>query len=327
MKSMNALLGGERDLKMVERDLILEEDEVLVKVLQSSICDADLRAYRGMHMPSDLPAFDYIGHEGGGEVVEIGAKVREFSVGDIAMLFGPHNSHGDYFKAKVQNLYKAPKDLPLKLAALGEPICVGMYGVYESAPKLGDVAAVVGLNFQGLLAVQAYKKSGASKVIAVDYNDSHLKIAKQTGADYAINTNDAPDVLAKVKELTNGYLCDVVYHSCGYWNPRFQDYFNLARELTRDEGTFASIPDIMSDFSATSTHRFHHHAINVRFPAFMHHSPAFREMWTPRMMRMFTEGGMDVEPLLTATFKLADYLEAMRLFDNDEDQVKVLLIP
>lgn len=325
MKTESALLTEKGNLGLVERELELNEDEVMVEVYQSSICDADLRAYKGLHMPGDLPKFDYLGHEGGGKVVEIGNKVREFKVGDQVMLFGPHASFSKYFKAAVDDLHKVPEGMDMKTASLGEPISVGMFAVTETNSQLGDVVAVVGLNFQGLIAVQALKKRGASKVIAIDYSDKHLSIAKEVGADELINTTKQ-ETMETVKELNEGDLCDVVFHSCGYWNPKAEEYFNLAVELTRDEGTLVSVPDIMSPIIA-GLHRIHHHGITVKFPALMHHSPAFRQIWVPKLMKMVQKGGIDINPLITAEYRMDSVKEAMQKFNDDADQVKIILKP
>lgn len=324
MKTNGIKLIGERNLIWEERDLSLKENEVLVKTHQASICDADLRAFRGLNMPSDLPTFDYIGHEGGGVVVEIGSKVREFKIGDKVIVFGPHNSFAEYFKAPVDNLHMTPDGMEMEIACLGEPIYVGAYGAYEANPQLGDTVAVVGLNFQGLLALQIFKKRGVGKLIAIDYSDKHLEIAKQFGADYIINTNEV-DAYSKVKELTNDKLCHVVFHSCGYWNTKYQDYFNLARELTCDEGTLASVPDMMSPFTDFSFHRIHHHALTIKLPAGMHHSAAFRKIWVPRIMDMVVNAKIDVKPLITGTFKISEMIQAMEDFDSNPDHVKVVL--
>ncbi len=325
MKTTGAVLHSLKHVSMEERTLVLEEDEVLVQTYQASICDADLRAYRGLHLPTDLPlhAFVTLGHEGGGTVVETGSKVREFKPGDRVMLFGPAASMAHYFKAKADDLHPVPDGLDMQVACLGEPTAVGMFAVVETDVQLGDTVAVVGLNYQGLLAVQALKKRGAAKVIAIDYSDRHLEIAKNTGADIAINTN-REDAFKRVEELTKGRLCDVAFHSCGYWNPRAEEYFGLAAELTKDEGTMISVPDIMSPIQV-KLHRFHHHGITVKFPALMHHSPAFRKIWVPRLMRMVQEGRIDIRPLITGSYGIDETAEAIAEFDRDEDHVKIVL--
>ncbi|MBP1934562.1 zinc-dependent alcohol dehydrogenase [Ammoniphilus resinae] len=323
--TLAAKLIEKENLILEEKKLELGEDEVLVKTHMASICDADLRAFRGLHMPGDLPKFDYLGHEGGGEVVAIGSKVREFKIGDKVMVFGPHNSFAYYFKAPVANLHKVPEGMDMSVACLGEPIAVGMYAVVETDIQLGDTVVVAGLNFQGLIAVQALKKRGASKVIAIDYSDKHLQIAAETGADVLINTTKE-NAFEKVHELTQGRLCDVVFHSCGYWNPRAEEYFNLSASLTKDEGTMVSVPDLMSNISAY-LHRIHHHGITLKFPALMHHSPAFREIWVPRLLRMVQEGGINLQPLITGRYPISEVVNAMQEFHQDPDQVKIVLVP
>lgn len=325
MESTSIFLSGTRAFETVQRKLELAEDEILVRTYQASICDADLRAWSGMHMPGDLPSFAYIGHEGGGEVVEVGSKVREFKVGDKVMAFGPLNTFSHYFKGAVHQFIKAPEGLDMEIACLGEPACVGVYGVFHSGVQLGDTVLVAGLNFQGLIAVQGLKKRGAHQVIAVDYSDAHLALAKQCGADVILNTN-THEVRGEIRELTKGRGVDVSLHSCGYWNPRAEDYFDLCIDVTRDEGILGSLPDIMSPIQA-NLHRLHHHAIDIRFHALMHHSPEFLKQWVPLLMRPIVQGDLDIKSLITGSYSLSQVDEAMKQFSEDEDQIKILLKP
>lgn len=314
-------------LDLVNKKITLEEDEVLVKTYQSSICDADLRAWQGQYIPDDLPpmCFPWPGHEGGGVVVEVGKKVKDFQVGDNVMLFGPCNSMADYFKAQENLIYKAPEGLDMEIASLGEPICVGMLGIVESGIQIGDIAVVAGLNFQGFIGVQGLKKSGAEKVIAIDYSDSHLKLAKKLGADITLNTtkDNVKDILF---ELTKGKGVDVCLHSCGYWNPRAEEYYNLCIDITRDQGYVASMPDIMSPIKV-NLHRFHHHSINVRFPAFMHRGVEFRKQWTDRLMNPIVKGMIDIKSLITGRYPLSKIQDAMQDYNDNLDHIKIIIIP
>ncbi|SDI89504.1 zinc-dependent alcohol dehydrogenase [Natribacillus halophilus] len=325
MQNKSIYLAGKHQLKTINRNLVIEDDEVLVKTTQASICDADLRAWSGMFMPDDLPSFAYIGHEGGGEVVEVGTKVKEFVVGDKVMGFGPLNTFAEYFKGKEQNLFKIPYGLDMEIASLGEPTCVGVYGVFQSGVQLGDTVLVAGLNYQGLIAVQGLKKRGADKVIAIDYSDAHLQLAEQLGADIAINST-VNDVRKEVFEITSGHGADVTYHSCGYWNPYTEEYFDICIDLTRDEGIMNSIPDIMSPIKV-NLHRLHHHAIDIRFSAVMHHGPEYLKRWVPYLMRPVIQGVFDIKSLITASYSLDQVDQAMKDFSEDKDHVKIVLQP
>jgi len=241
------------------------------------------------------------------------------------MLFGPHNSFAHYFKAPVDSLIEVPAGVDMTLASLGEPSAVGMYGVAQSGVVIGDTAVVMGLNYQGQIAVQGLRRSGASQVIAVDYDDFHLDVARRRGADVVVNS-ETSDVVGTVRELTGGVGADVVFHSCGYWNPRAEEYLAASLNVVRDEGIVASIPDIVSTIKV-SLHRVHHHGIDLRFPALMHHGADFRRRWVPRLMRPIFDETVQVRDLITAEFPLEEVGEAMRVFNTDLSQIKVVLKP
>jgi threonine dehydrogenase-like Zn-dependent dehydrogenase len=313
----------EYEIVLDQREVELADHEILVKTAQASVCDADLRYASGMPWPNDLPPFEWPGHEGGGIVIDVGSKVRKVSPGDRVMLFGLDGCWAEHFKSPERNIFKAPDGLSDTAAFLGEPVAVGMYGVFASGVELGDDVAVIGLNFQGLIAVQGLKAKGARRIIAVDYSEKHLTMAKELGADVLINTTQIGAIEA-IRELTSGIGVDVSYHSCGYWNPRAEEYFNIALEVARDEGIVTSVTDIMSPINV-NLHRAHHHALDVRFPAIMHHSPHFREQWVQRVLRPVADGLVNIEKLVTAKVSLKEAAKAMELFKEDEDQVKILL--
>jgi len=313
----------EFDIVVDERNVELEDHEILIKTVQASICDADLRYASGMDWPNDLPPFDWPGHEGGGIVVDVGAKVRKVAPGDRVMLFGLDGCWARHFKSPERNIFKAPDGLSDVAAFMGEPVAVGMYGVFASGIELGDDVAVSGLNFQGLIAIQGLKARGARRIIAIDYSDKHLQMAKDLGADVLINTT-RDNAISAVRDLTSGTGVDLSYHSCGYWNPRAEEYYDIALEIARDEGIVTSVTDIMSRINV-NLHRAHHHALDIRFPAIMHHAPAFREQWVQRVLRPVVDGFVNIEKLVTGSFPLEKASEAMELFKNDEDQVKILL--
>ena len=313
----------EFDIVVAERDIELGAHEILIETKQASICDADLRYVSGMPWPHDLPPFDWPGHEGGGIVAEIGSKVQKVKPGDRVMLFGLDGCWASHFKSPERNIFKAPEGLSDTVAFMGEPVAVGMYGVFASGVELGDDVAVSGLNFQGLIAVQGLRAKGARRIIAIDYSDKHLDMAKSLGADIVINTTKT-DAIAEVRELTKGRGVDVSYHSCGYWNPRAEEYYDIALEIARDEGIVTSVTDIMSPIRA-NLHRAHHHALDIRFPAIMHHGLYFREKWVQRVLRPVVDGTVDIEALVTARYPLKEAAAAMDLFKRDPDQVKVVL--
>jgi L-iditol 2-dehydrogenase len=165
----------------------------------------------------------------------------------------------------------------MEVASLGEPACVGIYGVFQSGVQPGDDVLVAGLNFQGQIAVEGLKAKGTSQVIAVDYREPRLKMAKEPGADVVLDMK-TDDVASRIEGLTQYNAdqdagnhqsgdagVDVSFHSCGYWNPNQEAYFNLCVENTRDEGIVASIPDLIEPVTV-DLHRIHHHGMESGCP-------------------------------------------------------------
>lgn len=340
MESTSVRMPEPGTLQTVERELELANDEVLVQTARASICDADLRAWKGLTIPDDLPdgLFEYPGHEGAGVVTETGNAVTDYRKGDEVMLFGPNNSFSTHFKAPSESLQKAPDGISLELASLGEPACVGIYGVFQSGVQPGDDVLVAGLNFQGLIAVEGLNKKGANQVIAADYREDRLEMAKKRGADVVLNT-ESDDISDEIEELTEynadkaakGHQSgdagvDVSFHSCGYWNPHQEDYFNLCVANTCDEGIVISIPDMMEPVTV-DLHRIHHHGMEIRMPNLMHHGPEFLDRWIPRLMKPIVNGTIEVGSLVTSTYPISQADEAMKQYNEDDSQVKIALTP
>ena len=122
-----AILRGERDIDLVEKTLVCGDNEVIVKNHLIGICGSDKSFYRGQLPPKTAefrhdPKFPFpLGHESGGTIVEIGAKVSDFKVGDKVIAFGWNNNYADYFSTPTWQLQPAPDWLDMDFVALGEP--------------------------------------------------------------------------------------------------------------------------------------------------------------------------------------------------------------
>src|SRR5216684_2682970 len=138
-------------------------NQILVRVAACGICGSDLHIYLwelgADRALSRMPAV--IGHEPAGEVVELGAGVTAFKVGDHVALdpFGPcgkcslcqsgrfnfcknpgrlGGAFAEYCVAPVENAWLVPKSMDLEEAALLEPFATGLHAVEISDLKAGD---------------------------------------------------------------------------------------------------------------------------------------------------------------------------------------------
>lgn len=165
----------------------------------------------GTIVPGSIP-----GHEFVAEVVEVGEKVRGWSVGDRAIPIGHPDPAGlgepftgyenykcfaEYFLSTPFGLIKVPDHVADEDAIFVEPLCTGNGAVVSAGLKPGKSAVVFGAGKIGLFAAMAAKVAGAAPVISVDIVQSRLDKAIEMGVDVALNANET-DVISEVRKLT-----------------------------------------------------------------------------------------------------------------------------
>jgi threonine dehydrogenase-like Zn-dependent dehydrogenase len=190
-------------------------NDVLLKMKACGICGSDAFYSHMGGIPPRVGATP-LGHEPAAEVVEVGADVQGFAVGDHVVidtmrftdgLLGSGGAQGalsEYVvvrdaKPGVQ-LRVIPKEIPWDVAALNEPMAVAYHAVNRTAPKPGDKVVVFGAGPVGLGALLGYKRRGAAHVVVVDLVPGRLEKALKIGADAVIDSGKE-DVAARLVEL------------------------------------------------------------------------------------------------------------------------------
>jgi 2-desacetyl-2-hydroxyethyl bacteriochlorophyllide A dehydrogenase len=321
-----ALLKGPRNIELQEKELVCGDNEVIVKNHLIGICGSDKSFYRGQMPPKTAefrqdPKFPFwLGHESGGTVVEVGAKVSEYQVGDKVIAFGWCNNFADYFVAQPFQLQPAPEGLDMDLVSLGEPIACAMYSGLHSGVQLGDVVVVMGGGFAGQIIAQCAKKKGATKVVVADVLDGKLELAKKLGADITVNlTNENLPVI--VDDLTGGIGADVVVEAAGS-----ESSFNTASEIIKHNGKFVFYSWVTQPITLNIS-RWHDDGLEFINTCLVHHTWRERYVWTPPSLRPVVQGDVEIKPLITNEFKLSEIKEAFDLADKDDTAIKIVLRP
>lgn len=227
MKANRAMIVAPRKIELVEEELpVLADDQVLLKTVSVGMCHTDLPSFLGT-MGVTPSKYGYarlgvgkqifptsVGHEPVAEVVEVGKNVTNFSVGQFVGGFG--GGFCDYFIIHDNNrmFCEIPKDGKPVQYCCAEPLGCVVNIVKEASCKYGENIAVVGCGFMGLMVLSGLRKSGASKLVAIDVLDNKLELAKQYGATHTINPKDG-EVDDLAWELTNGHFFDVVVEITG----------------------------------------------------------------------------------------------------------------
>ena len=321
-----ALLKGPRDIELQEKKLVCKDNDVIVKNHLIGICGSDKNFYRGQ-MPLKTAEFRqepkfpfWLGHESGGEVVEVGAKVSEYKVGDKVIGFGWCNNFADYFMAQPFQLQPAPENMDMDLVSLGEPIACAMYSGLHSEVQLGDVVVVMGGGFAGQIIAQCAKKKGAARVVVTDILQGKLDISKKLGADSIVNLTEE-DLAKTVSDLTQGQGADIVIEAAGS-----AESFNLASEIIRHNGKYVFYSWVTQPVTLNIS-RWHDEGLKFINTCLVHHTWQERYVWTPPTLKPVVQGLVDIKPLITHEFKLEEIKKAFDLADRDDAAIKIVLRP
>ncbi len=321
-----ALLRGPRQIDLVERKLVCGDDEVIVKNHLVGICGSDKTFYRGI-LPEKTgefrhdPGFPFpLGHESGGVVVEVGARVRDYKVGDRVIAFGWNNNFADYFLTPDWQLQPAPEGLEMDFVALGEPISCAMYSGLNCGVQLGDSVLVLGGGFAGQVIAQCAKRKGAATVIVADVLEAKLKLAATLGADKTLDLA-REDGAGAIFALTGGAGVDVVVEAAGS-----ADSFNLASKVIRHNGKFVFYSWVTQPVTL-NIGRWHDDGLEFINTCLVHHTWRERYVWTPQALRPVVRGLVEIRPLITNEFRLDEIKAAFDCADRDEAAIKIVLRP
>lgn len=320
------------------------DNELLIRVEACGICGSDIHGWDGSSGRRKPPLI--MGHEAAGTVVSVGSSVTKFKEGERVTFdsmiscgkcpackkgqinlcehrqvmgvscdeFRRHGAFAEYVVVPEHIAFHFPEQLKFEHAAMVEPVSVAIHAANLTPIQLGDTAVVVGSGMIGLLVIQAARLAGCSRVIAVDLDDSKLKIAKALGADLAFNPS-TDDVVASVLEATGGKGADVAFEVVGA-TPTVKS----AIECTRRGGAITIVgnlaPFVELPLQAVVTRE-------LRVQGSCASSGEY-----PQCIDYLTRGDIEVDPLITATAKLDDGPDWFaRLYDGEPGAMKVLLQP
>lgn len=211
--------GGLENVRYGEVDRpSIKPNEVLVAIKAAALNRLDFWVMAGW--PALKLAFPHVlGSDGAGEVVEIGANVSGFEVGDrVAIdptkiceacvyctsgrenlcdrfsIFGEHISgfYGEYAAVPVRNLLKMPAGVPFESAAAATLVYTTAWHslIKRGGLRAGEDVLIIGAGGGvNTAAIQIAKLAGANHVYVVGSTDEKLAQAEALGADVLINRN------------------------------------------------------------------------------------------------------------------------------------------
>ena len=318
---------------------IEKADDVKIKVVNCGICGSEVHAYHGLH-PFRIPPI-VSGHEGAGDVGEVGEGVTKCTVGDRVTV-EPHygcghcwycdhglynvcpdkkvlgaggwsGGLGEYIVTPEQTVVKLPDSLTYEEGALIEPVANGMYAVRHSNITPETNIVVIGCGPIGIGDFLCARLWNPKSILMVDVSDFNLQKAVEMGATLTCNSR-RENLAERVMELTDGVGADLVFLAFGD-APTIQQAF----EITRRGGQIAQHA-LMEDGIAFPYRVHQQHELD--FKAYNMYTNEDFEL----IAKAIHEGKMDLSHFVTQRYPVEQFAEAMHMADKRPEPVlKVMM--
>lgn len=314
--------------------------QLQVDVAYGGICGSDLHYYQhGGFGTVRIKEPMVLGHEVSGIVRVVGSAVQSFQAGQRIAISpsrpcvqcqycqkGQHNHcldmrffgsamrfphvQGAFRQTLVIDASQAHRlndSLSLSLAALAEPLSVGLHAIQRAGSVFGKQVLVTGCGPIGTLLIGALRRAGAARIVAIDIADKPLECARAMGADETINIAKHPEALAPF--AVNKGVFDVMFEASG--NDRA---LRSGLDVVAPRGVIVSIglggdstlplnQLVGKELELRGTFRFHEEfAVAVRF---------------------LNEGLIDGRPVISHVMDFDDAIHAFELASDKSQAMKV----
>jgi S-(hydroxymethyl)glutathione dehydrogenase/alcohol dehydrogenase len=204
------------------------------------------------------------------------------------------------------SLVKVPDYIRLeRVCLLGCGFTTG-FGAATNAVHIrpGESATIVGCGGLGLAAIQGARSSGAGKIIAVDVHPEKLEMARKFGATHTVlNQHNVDDVVKQIMDITWGQGTDFTFEFVGF--DQAMETLKIAFDALRKGGTMCLVGVGSSEFKELPFDPYILAMWRKKVQGVLFGDAQFQ--WDiPKYVRLFEEGRIDLDGIVTKDFKLDD---------------------
>lgn len=267
-----------------------------------------------------------------GVVSELGREVTEFRRGDRVVSNG---SHADVVRVAKNLCAKIPDNVSNEEAVFTVVASIGLQGIRLIRPTLGESVVVTGVGLIGLLTVQLLRAHGC-RVLAIDFDDSKLALAKHFGAEIC-NPGRGEDPVEAGVAFSRGKGIDAVIITA---STSSSDPVTQAARMSRKRGRI-----VLVGVTGLEINRADFYEKELSFQVSCsygpgRYDPSYEEAghdyplgfvrWTEQrnfeaVLDMMSSGLLDVKPLITHRFEFDDAASAYDVLSNDRTALGILL--
>ncbi|MBN1664652.1 MAG: zinc-binding dehydrogenase [Deltaproteobacteria bacterium] len=318
------------------RDPELAADGIIIQVKACGICGSDIHRWKiGGVKEARMEAGQILGHEFSGEVIEVGANVKYIEKGQrviavgVGLRLNAPGGFAEYVSIPIARLnrtvYLLPDELSYEEGAMLEPLVVGISAAKKGNPTAQDAVAILGMGIIGQCTAQVFKAIGVSKIMVSEIGKKRLELSKTIGAaDIVINALKE-DVIARVLEITSGMGADIVVECAGV-PITFLQAVDMVRP-SRLDPKMRLIPGgkvILAAIYERPIEWLPNRLVfsNIEMIGMMGGEGTF-----PAAIDLVKTGQVNLKPLISHEFPLAQAREAFDTHLKADESVKILIKP
>ena len=332
--------AGNVDIREVEEPQC-GDDQVKLEIAFCGLCGTDLHVLHDTFR--NFPPV-ILGHEFAGTVVEVGKNVSNTQTGERVaglgatavtcgqctycrsgyFIFCPNRrgmGHGvngaftRYVVMRPDQLYRIPANFTLEEAAMSEPFAAVVQAVTEIANvRIGDTALVSGPGPIGLLCLKLLVAEGVNVVVAGTSADTErMAAASRMGATAVIDIGKQ-NLGEAIREHTGGVGVDVAFECAGHAGS-----VRGCLESLRPMGRYIQVAICGQEIPFPIDLIFYKQLT-------MSGSVCYTARTWDRMMKIYAEGRVRLDDLISSKLPLSEWRTAFQLCE-DKKAIKVLLYP
>jgi L-iditol 2-dehydrogenase len=326
---------------------VCPDDSVMIRVRACAICGSDLRLFRRADRRLTFPQI--IGHEIAGEIAEVGAAVKDFTVGQrVTAAPGPTCGECIYCKKGLETqclnmihvgydwpggfaefhvppaaslrgnfINRIPDSVSFEEASLAEPLACCINGQELSNVGRGDSVAIIGAGPAGCMHVELARLRGAQKVFLIQRSQKRLEMARKKVRADAFISSEREDFVKRILEETSGYGVDVVIVACPS-----KEAQEKSLHIIKGGGRINFFGGLSADDSMI---RIDGNIIHYK-ECFVHGSQSSTGAQNRQALELLSRGKIRAQDFITHTFALSEAEQAMKTAESHEG-LKVLVRP
>ncbi|MGI9225733.1 MAG: L-threonine 3-dehydrogenase [Woeseiaceae bacterium] len=330
---MKALVKAKAERGIWMEDISVPEvghNDVLIKINRTAICGTDIHIFKWDDWAQEtIPVPMAVGHEYGGEIVDMGIEVRGLRVGDrvsgeghvtcgfcrncragrrhlcmnaIGVGVNRPGAFAEYLSVPAFNVFKLPDSISDDMASILDPLGNATHTAL-SFDLVGEDVLITGAGPIGIMAVAIARFAGARHIVITDVNDYRLNLARKMGATRALNvTRETIDDAMQELGMEEGF--DVGMEMSG--NPdAFRDMLRTMHHGGKISMLGIPPGDMAIDWN------------NVIFKGLIIKGIYGREMFeTWYKMSSMLQSGLNMEPVITHHFDIDEFQPAFELMES-----------